>query len=137
MVCVLSCLTLWDPMDCSLPGSSAYGIFQARILDGVAIPTPGDCPDSKIKPTSLVSPALAGGFFTTTRQCSIIGKAVLKMADRKIICVAKSPCCNILLFTLLSLSFSTSKVVKTKDHFFIFFPEPASLLLISLSITVI
>ena len=28
-----SCLTLQDPMDCSLPGSSAYGIFQARVLE--------------------------------------------------------------------------------------------------------
>ena len=32
-----SCLTLRDPVDCSLPGSSVYGIFQARILEWVAI----------------------------------------------------------------------------------------------------
>ena len=32
-----SCLTLWDPMDCSLPGSSIHGISQARILEWVAI----------------------------------------------------------------------------------------------------
>ena len=32
-----SCLTLHDPMDCSLPGSSAHGIFQARALEWVAI----------------------------------------------------------------------------------------------------
>ena len=32
-----SCLTLCDPMDCSLPGSSVHGIFQARILGWVAI----------------------------------------------------------------------------------------------------
>ena len=32
-----SCLTLWDPMDCSLPGSSVLGIFQARVLEWVAI----------------------------------------------------------------------------------------------------
>ena len=32
-----SCLTLCDPMDCSLPGSSIHGIFQARILEWVAI----------------------------------------------------------------------------------------------------
>ncbi|KAM7225092.1 hypothetical protein CapIbe_023069, partial [Capra ibex] len=25
------CLTLYDPMECSLPGSSVHGIFQARI----------------------------------------------------------------------------------------------------------
>ena len=32
-----SCPTLHDPMDCSLPGSSVYGIFQARVLEWVAI----------------------------------------------------------------------------------------------------
>ena len=32
-----SCLGLCDPMDCSLPGSSVHGIFQARILEWVAI----------------------------------------------------------------------------------------------------
>ena len=33
-----SCLTLSDPMDCSLPGSSVRGILQARILEWVVIP---------------------------------------------------------------------------------------------------
>ena len=33
----LSCPTLWDPMDCSSPDSSVHGIFQARILEWVAI----------------------------------------------------------------------------------------------------
>ena len=32
-----SCLTLWEPMDCSLPGSSVHGIFQARVLEWGAI----------------------------------------------------------------------------------------------------
>ena len=32
-----SCPTLGDPMDCSLPGSSVHGIFQARVLEWVAI----------------------------------------------------------------------------------------------------
>ena len=31
------CPTLCDPMDCSLPGSSVYGIFQTRVLEWVAI----------------------------------------------------------------------------------------------------
>ena len=31
------CPTLCDPMDCSLPGSSVHGVFQARILEWVAI----------------------------------------------------------------------------------------------------
>ena len=33
-----ACPTLCDPMDCSLPGSSAHGVLQARILEWVAIP---------------------------------------------------------------------------------------------------
>ena len=33
-----SCLTLCDPTDCSLPGSSVHGILQARILEWVVIP---------------------------------------------------------------------------------------------------
>ena len=33
-----SCPTVWDPVDCSLPGSSVPGIFQTRILEWLAIP---------------------------------------------------------------------------------------------------
>ena len=32
-----SCLTLSDPMDCRLPGSSVHGIYQARVLEWGAI----------------------------------------------------------------------------------------------------
>ena len=35
-----SCPTLSDPMDCSLPGSSVHGIFQARVLEWGAIALP-------------------------------------------------------------------------------------------------
>ena len=38
-----SCPTLRDPMDCSLPGSSVHGIFQARVLEGVPLPSPYTC----------------------------------------------------------------------------------------------
>ena len=34
------CLTLRDPMDCSLPGSSVHGISQARVLEWVPLPSP-------------------------------------------------------------------------------------------------
>ena len=37
VLCVQSCLTLYDPMDYSLPGSSVHAISQARILEWVAI----------------------------------------------------------------------------------------------------
>ena len=35
------CLTLCDPMDCSPPGSSIQGIFQAREWNGLPFPSPG------------------------------------------------------------------------------------------------
>ena len=47
-----SCPTLCDPMDSSLPGSSMYGIFQARVLEWLPFPSPGDLPDAGIEPRS-------------------------------------------------------------------------------------
>ena len=44
------CLTLWEPMDYSLPGSFVHGIIQARILEWVAFPFSGDLPNSGIEP---------------------------------------------------------------------------------------
>ena len=70
-VCVHACLgtqscpTLSDPTDCSPPGSSVHGIFQARILEWLPCPLPGNLPDPGIEPKSLVSPALASKFFTS------------------------------------------------------------------------
>ena len=63
------CLTLCNPMDCRLPGYPVHEIFQARILEWVVIPSPRDLPDPGIKPTSLIYPALVGGFFTTSAIC--------------------------------------------------------------------
>ena len=72
-----SCPTLCDPMDRSLPGSSVHGILQARILEWVAMPFSRGSSDPGIKPMSLMSPALAGGFFTTstTWEAPILGHA--------------------------------------------------------------
>ena len=50
-----SCLSLWDPMDCSPPGSSVYGIPQARILEWVAISS-----SKGIFPTQGSNPGLLG-----------------------------------------------------------------------------
>ena len=61
-----SCLTVCNPVDWSLPGSSVHRIPQARILSGFPGPPPGDLPDPGIQPESLVSPALTGGLFTTS-----------------------------------------------------------------------
>ena len=51
-----SCLILCDPIDCSPPDSSVHGILQARILEWVAIPPPGDLPNPDIEPVSPASP---------------------------------------------------------------------------------
>ena len=50
LLVIQSCLTLSDPVDCSPPGSSVHGILQARIVEWVIIPSPGNLPDPGIKP---------------------------------------------------------------------------------------
>ena len=50
-----SCSALWNPMDCSLPGSSVHGIHQARILEWVAMPPPGDLSVPGLEPKSVKS----------------------------------------------------------------------------------
>ena len=60
-----SCLTLCDPMDCSLPVSSVCDDSPSKTTE-LPCPPPGDLPDPGIKPASLMSPSLAGGFFTTS-----------------------------------------------------------------------
>ena len=79
-VCVCVCVysvtfESFQSLDCSPPGSSVHGISQARILEQVAFPPPRDLPDPRIKPTSLMSPALTGRFFTTVPP----GKPKVKM----------------------------------------------------------
>ena len=59
------CPTLCNPMDCSPPGSSVHGILQARIQEWVAVPSSKGSSHRGIKPTSLMSPAMAGRLFIT------------------------------------------------------------------------
>ena len=49
------CPTLCDPMDCSPPGSSVHGVLQARILEWLPGPPPGDLPDPGIERRLLCS----------------------------------------------------------------------------------
>jgi len=46
-----SCLILWDPMDCSPPGSSVHGILQARLLEWLTIPFSRESSQSKDEPS--------------------------------------------------------------------------------------
>ena len=60
------CPTLCSSMDCSLPGSSVQGILQARILEWITMPSSRGSSRPRDEHASLASPALAGGFFTTS-----------------------------------------------------------------------
>ena len=55
MLSLQPCPTLCDPKDHSSPGSSVRGILQARILEWVAMLSPGDLPYLGIEPASHVS----------------------------------------------------------------------------------
>ena len=44
----------------------SMGLSRQEHWSGLPFPTPGDLPDPGIEPASLISPALAGGFFTTS-----------------------------------------------------------------------
>ena len=58
-------LTLGDPMNCSPPGSSVHGIFQARIPEWVAMPFSRRSSQPRNRTSISLSPALAGRFFTS------------------------------------------------------------------------
>ena len=61
-----SCPTLCDPVDHSPSGSTVHGFSRQEYWSGLPLPPPGDLPDPGIEPKSLMSPALAGRFFTTS-----------------------------------------------------------------------
>ena len=70
--CMYMCVLLWlshvwlcDPIDPSPPDSSVHGILQARVLEQLPSPPPGEPPDPGTEPVSPASLALAASFFTT------------------------------------------------------------------------
>ena len=94
-----SCLTICDPMDCGLPGSSVHGIFQARVMEWVTISFSRgffQCRDR-----TQVS-CTAGRSFTisATREASAWGSSVLILVyftvskDQIFSKVAFSNCCD-------------------------------------------
>ena len=59
-----SCPTLWDLIDCSLPGSSVHGIIQARILEWVALPFSRGSSQPRDWTRISCDSCIAGRFFT-------------------------------------------------------------------------
>ena len=67
-LCVLSRFShiqLCDPTDHNPPAPLSMEFSRQEYWRGLPCPPPGDLPDPGIKPTSLISPVLAGRFFTT------------------------------------------------------------------------
>ena len=68
-----SCPTLRDPMDCSLPGSSAHGIFQARVLEWVAsafsVIVPTSTQVSQVYELCLPDKISLGTYYERTKFC--------------------------------------------------------------------
>ena len=58
---IQSCLTLWDPVDCSLSDSSVHGILKARLLEWIVVPFSRG--SSQPRDQTQVS-CVAGRFFT-------------------------------------------------------------------------
>ena len=61
-----SCLTLCNPMTVAHQAPLPMGFSRQEYWSGLPSPPPRDLPDPGIEPKSLASPALAGGFFTTS-----------------------------------------------------------------------
>ena len=61
-----SCPILLDRMDCSPPGSSVLVWSRQEYWSSLQSPPSRDLPNPGVKPTSLLSPASAGRFFTTS-----------------------------------------------------------------------
>ena len=74
-VCVFSCVQLFaTPWTVARQAPLSMGFPRQEYWSGFPLPASGDLPDPKIEPKSLVSPALAGGFFPT----SLPGKPIKK-----------------------------------------------------------
>ena len=92
-------------MDCNPPGFFVYEIFQARVLEQVAISLPGDFPDLGIETVSLMSPA-SGRLYTTstTNETLNIPGAATRAQLLGPVLLFKAPC-TITLQALLSMEF--------------------------------
>ena len=83
---IFAIVAQWSPTLCSAmhyspPDSPVYQLFQARILEWVSILFFRDLRNTGIEPTSLMSPALAGRFFTTSATSFPV--FTLKLSDLK------------------------------------------------------
>ena len=67
LLCAQLCLTLCDPIEYGLPGSSVHGFPWQEYWNELPCPPPRDLPDR-----GITSPVLVGGFFTTNTTCEAL-----------------------------------------------------------------
>ena len=72
-ICAQLCLSLCDPRDCSLPGSSVHRFPRKGYWSGSPFLPPGDLPDPRIEPVSPGCPASAGRFLPTQSPGNLVG----------------------------------------------------------------
>ena len=66
-MCLLSCVQVFEsPWTVARQALLSMGFPRQEHWNGLPFPPPGNLPDPGIEPKSLVSPALGGGFFTTS-----------------------------------------------------------------------
>ena len=67
------CPTLMTPWTIAHQSPLSVGFSRQEYWSELPFPSPGNLPDPEIKPTSLVAPALAGGFFITEPPGKLYG----------------------------------------------------------------
>ena len=120
------CSTLCSPMDCSPQGSSVHilwGFSRQEYWSGLPCPPPGDLPNPGTEPTSLMSSALAGRFFTTSAAWEAL-KGVQLLANpppQKAIVIHPFECSASVGFLYFRLTFSSPNSSFFNIYFYLLF----------------
>ena len=96
------------------------GFYRQEYMSGLPFPIPGDLPDPEIKLSSLMSPALAGGFFTTVPSGKQISISIsiyiylyIYLKYLCTICVSQViMLCTLNLYTVLKFNYMSVKMEK-------------------------
>ena len=97
-----SCLTLCDSIDYSSQAPSCTGFSRQEYWSRLLCPSPGELPKPGVELTSLMSPALAGEFFTTSATWEALYKH--KLGGKKTLSMTNTfiPFLHLLLFVFLT-----------------------------------
>ena len=102
------CPALWIPWTTAQHCSLSMEFSRQKYWNGLPFPPPGDLPDPGIELSTLVSPALAGGFFTTESPGKPIFRKVKMYKGRE---EKTSVCC---FFFLLQVTISSHVIIETQ-----------------------